>query len=539
MQFIKKFIKSVRFLFVESKFIDIILNDKESKREITLILREQKQKRIDELLEKVNVGDIVWVRRYSNEKEKSSISIGHEFGPALVIGKCEKGLICSKGMGTIPRNSELFYKFNSDDYENFYKDTYFWIFRFEIINDYRYIKTIGTAKKKDLENIMLKIKRNKVVYCYHNDDRYMIDLFLQCSDIINYNNKNYIVLDILDDKISCIALNGENRFIKERDLKRINFNDIIYLDKNVEYKIISILSENVYKQLLIRYKKYLEEMTNLKTPQRGSIIEKDNINYYIYGEMGSNWLVFEITDREVIDWDKLKIANKNFYTKYNDTVISKKDKFKVLSLADEKEVNNIKNSRKDYLYKYKDKKNSSKKKGIFVGSIVEHRLYFEKRFIVIEKINGRCYCCDIDNIKNGLLEFVDFNDYELRVSSDNSINGIVWLEQNPDFEMKNINKEINEIINTQNSFIESNIIVKNEVNNINLISLYELTSIVSLLGNYSNMSKECEKELMLAYYDAHKEAKISGNWSIMIDISDKYNLINFLNNNKAKKRIIK
>ena len=37
------------------------------------------------------------------------------------------------------------------------------------------------------------------------------------------------------------------------------------------------------------------------------------------------------------------------------------------------------------------------------------------------------------------------------------------VEQNPDFEMKNINKEINEIVNTQNSFIESNIIAKKRV----------------------------------------------------------------------------
>lgn len=70
-----------------------------------------------------------------------------------------------------------------------------------------------------------------------------------------------------------------------------------------------------------------------------------------------------------------------------------------------------------------------------------------------------------------------------------------------------------------------------------LITLYELTSIVSFLGNYSDMSKECEIELLTAYYEAHELVKTSGDWDRAVDISDKPNLIKFLNDNKIKKRV--
>ena len=67
--------------------------------------------------------------------------------------------------------------------------------------------------------------------------------------------------------------------------------------------------------------------------------------------------------------------------------------------------------------------------------------------------------------------------------------------------------------------------------------MFELTSMVSLLGSYPDMSKECEMELLMTYYGAMESAKISGDWSRNVDISNKPNLISFFNSNSVKKKI--
>ena len=75
---------------------------------------------------------------------------------------------------------------------------------------------------------------------------------------------------------------------------------------------------------------------------------------------------------------------------------------------------------------------------------------------------------------------------------------------------------------------------KNRKTLVNEVTLFELTSIVSFLDKY-NISKECEKELLTAYYQAMEIAKINGDWNVVINITDKCNLVEFLNYLKQKK----
>ena len=463
MNLINKFIKIFKFLFIDSKFIEAILKVEEIDRKALLVFEKEKQTRINVLLENVQIGDIIWTKRYKTEDDKKNIPLGHDEGPALVLGKCRHGLICSGGMGTIPRNMGLFYKFNPNDYQRLSKDTYFSIFKFDIIDDIRYIKTIGSAKKTDFEKMLLKIKRNKTVYCYFNDERYLIDLFLQCSDIISYDNNKYIVLDILDDKILCLPFDYRGQVIKSRDLEKIDFSKITYLAQNIDYQIIDTINETLYKSILIKYRKYLDYLEKIKIPQRGSVIVKNHIIYYIYGEMGENWLVFDISEEEWEHFDEIIIGKKKFYTNYEGIVIDKKDKFDIIGLATEEEINQIKNGKKGYKHKNKSKKTSTKKNKIYVGNIIEHRYYKGQRFIIIDKLDNDCYCCAIDKIIEGKFEIMQFNRKDIKESNNNSIEGIIWLEVRPKFNMGNIGQHINEIIDTQKMFLRDEISVKRRV----------------------------------------------------------------------------
>ena len=58
---------------------------------------------------------------------------------------------------------------------------------------------------------------------------------------------------------------------------------------------------------------------------------------------------------------------------------------------------------------------------------------------------------------------MQFNRRDIKVSNNNSIEGIVWLEDRPKFNMVNISQQINEIIDTQSRFIKDESLVKRRV----------------------------------------------------------------------------
>ena len=79
-----------------------------------------------------------------------------------------------------------------------------------------------------------------------------------------------------------------------------------------------------------------------------------------------------------------------------------------------------------------------------------------------------------------------------------------------------------------------------EKNKFETITLFELTSIISLLDKYPDMKKECEKELLTLYYEARKIAKITGDWNVEVSLENKDNLKEFIKHNiKNQKNSIK
>ena len=76
-----------------------------------------------------------------------------------------------------------------------------------------------------------------------------------------------------------------------------------------------------------------------------------------------------------------------------------------------------------------------------------------------------------------------------------------------------------------------------------MISLYELLCLVSNLEKFSDMSKECTRELMTSYYQALALAKINETWdSIEIDITSCTHLVQFLeskNHFQGKSKILR
>lgn len=442
MKYIKLIVKFLKSIFIKNSNSEII----ESK-EIEI---QENPVDIKNIIEQVNIGDIIWAKRYKDEKEKESIPEGHKEGPYIVLNKIEGQLICSKGTSSENHEKRINDYFDLDNTKyNLPKKTYFRFFQLEKIDSIRFIRVLDSLKEDDLENVFRLFKRK---YKYKTPE---IKYLLQCGDIIMNNNINYLIIDILENKLVCIPLNINIQDLKFENFKNLDYSKIIYLQKNNKYKIKSNVTDNTLLYVLKKQKEYIENCKNKKVTQRGSIIHKENKYYYIYGEEGQDWLIFEINNNQ--NGEKIILNKQIFYTNYKSTKINKKDNFETNFLAFPDEIEKIKEQKKSY---NKVHKNEKRYEAYYVGNIIETEYYKQERFIIIGLCKKTYECLSIDKIKKAIYDPILIRKQDAILSKNTSIEGIKWLEENSLFNLSKIGAKTNldKIFNTQKQFL-------NKVNN--------------------------------------------------------------------------
>lgn len=417
-------------------------------------LNYQKLYAIQNLLANVEIGDIIWAKRYNNDTELSLIPLGHQEGPFIVLGKSDKGLICSYGTSTISTEDLTL----SPNEYNLSKITHFKLKYLIIIDDYSFIRKIDRLTDNDIDLFFKKIKSIIQDYTYI-DDKIKLNLPVQVGDIISCENENYLILDIEENKLRCIKIETSINNIKGT-LKLKYFNDLDYmkikylkLNQNISY--LNSVNNNILLYILKNEKKYLEYSENKETPQRGSVIFKDKKYYYIYGEEGQYFNVFEINEKINNQYDMLKINEIKFYTNYNSVKINKKDTFEVCCLATPNEIDEIRRQKKSYskINKYKVK---TMPRNLFkIGDIIKSKK-FKDRFIIISICKKTYKCLSINNLKKGIYYSILIKKEEVKYSDDVNLNGIKWFEENKNFKLENIStgNTVEIILETQNRFIE-------------------------------------------------------------------------------------
>lgn len=436
MKFIKKFFEFIKNLFIKDKSIG-----KNKKVEIN-----KENEKLKQILSEIEVGDIIWAKRYNNTKEKMKIPKSHREGPFVVITKTDEGLICSKGSSVYNEaNFNNYYKLDSKLY-NLFKTTYFKTKNLRIINEKTFIKKTDKLLKEDEENLFKQIKKEGTNNYIINNQRKFFELPFYIGDIINYNKINYIITDIKDNKLGCVPINQLNYILNFENFKKLDYSKIIYLDNNEAKKYISTVDIDVLSYVLKKQKEYLDNIKNQKVTQRGSIILKNNKYYYVYGEESQEWLIFEIKEDNICDFSEIILNNKKYYTKYKDTRINKQDEFETLFLVTENE--------KDYMQARRRSYKKTRGNIIFnVGNIIENNK--DQRFIVIGIASNSYTCLSIDDLKKGIYKKITLLKSEVEPTEDKTINGIKWLEKNIEFSLKHITKEgiIENIVEYQKSYL--------------------------------------------------------------------------------------
>lgn len=279
---------------------------------------------------------------------------------------------------------------------------------------------------------------------------------IKVGDIISLNEQCFLLLDILDESFLCIPLDN-----KIDNLSNLNYSRVVSIKNTEKVKHVNNISNNCLKFILKKYKEYITKCTNEISVQRGNVILKDNKYYYVYGEEGQNWLVFEIRKVSSYNLEPLKIGYNTYYTDYSDFVISKKDNYTIIWNSDNYEKNRIKSSRK--YYKEKQKINNYPV-NLASGDIVEQLNCKNQRYIIV-KVHKKTYeCLGIEDLKKAVYNTILVDKTDVKLSDDTSINGIKWLEEHQDFSLQDAvtTNIINDILNVQKEYIQNNNIISND-----------------------------------------------------------------------------
>lgn len=390
-----------------------------------------KKKRLQEILNSSNIGDIIWAKRYGTEDGKDTIEYGHREGPFIVIGKSDKGLVCFKGSSVELISN--FFCLSELNYENLTKTTYFKLGYYVIIDDFSFIRKIGNLNDNDLNMLYNKLK--KIFRCYNYNDSYIeIKLPPKIGDIVSYDNKNYAILDLDLDNITLARVEEKTSILKQNlnvsSVKNIDFSNVLTIKSDSDIYYINVLDNNLLLYFLKLFSEYQKYIKIKNIPQRGSIIEIDKRIYYIYGTTGQDFDAFEILNRNIIGFDCLEINNNIFCTNYTDIKIDKASDFNVLYLATDDEVEMIKQRKKSFKKGYQD--------SFVSGEVIINKNDNTRNIILKRKSENIFTCVSVNSLIQAKYKANDLNISEIDKTSNDSLDGIFLVDIQDKKDISNI-----------------------------------------------------------------------------------------------------
>lgn len=307
----------------------------------------------------LNVGDIIWGKRYQTEEEKEQIEVGHREGPFVVIKKTRRKvyvLFC--GGNKLKPIDTLRIKLSKDIY-NFKKDSYVYVRNLILFTDNDYIKTIGKLTENDKNNIYKRIylinKYKKIIDISKKELQFNFTI----GDIIRYKHDLYYIKSEEDNKFLLLPLNKSNKtnaFKINGIGYGFNFNGYKLIDKSKSIKLIDFTEEVIQNNISLYEKKILKEKVNDKVLNRGKVIYYQNNYYFIYGEYKGNLLTYKIYGSKINKkLFKITINNGMYFTDFKSIMQKVNKNMKIVKKASELECDEIRRIKKEIFKKNKNK----------------------------------------------------------------------------------------------------------------------------------------------------------------------------------------
>ncbi len=302
----------------------------------------------------LKVGDIIWARRYKNDKEKQGIKYGHQESPYVIIKK-EKNKVLALQCTSNP-HQEIewkmpYYPLGRLNYE-LSKNTFINCLKVYELKEIQFVETIGHLCDYDLNqlkkqlyiliNSNFKMKPN----IKYKDLKYKIGV----GDVIVYNNYKYYIY-LIDEKY--LYLHRMRKYSKRNDNILINnnyysfiFNKIEKIKIKDEYDLVDTFNTGEIELIKEFKEKYLANSKNECKAALciGTLINYKERMYYIYKEDEEYYYCFQIYSNEVM---KPKMAdviiNKGIYKTFFATIVIEKEKliangYKIKRYASKNEI---------------------------------------------------------------------------------------------------------------------------------------------------------------------------------------------------------
>lgn len=354
---------------------------------------------INEKFKDIGLGDIVIAARYKNDKERKAMPFGHRCGPFIVIENNSDTLKAIYGTSNknVLKDYELM-KYFTIESDNLHKETVFIINKTENIDDYRFINKVGTLSKEDLKHLVNKLNGL--------DD----NLKLRENMIVRFNNDFYFVKELNKSFATLIKLirNGKKNLVTvdgiefEVFLSKPEF--VFNLDK---LNIVNVVTDRTAKLINKKYEAFNKDV-DMPIAERGNLINYNSKLYYVNGVTGQILNCFRV--KKLANITHRIIINGTPYEACFDEIkdINSRSLYDICLKASDKEMDEIKEVKKQYAYKQKhnlqkkNKVNNQIKKNIKPGVIIVEKLPLNKtNYIVVKRINNTLYIIDVHDAEEG------------------------------------------------------------------------------------------------------------------------------------------
>ncbi len=215
-------------------------------------------------LQELKIGDVIWARRYSNKKQKEKIKKNHREGPYIVIKKTNKRIYA------IPctSNKNIRNAYRLGKISTYSKISYMLLEQIEIIGKYKYIRKICTLNNKKINEIMNRINGILKSRKIKNINKKNIIFNYDIGEVIKYKNNKYYIYGKDQSNYKCINLHKKGLFIKsikinaekyllndedERILPQNRYYEIIEKSTNIEHSTIIEIIEQIKNNKKLKY----------------------------------------------------------------------------------------------------------------------------------------------------------------------------------------------------------------------------------------------------------------------------------------------
>ena len=366
----------------------------------------------------LNVGDIIWAKRYKNDEEKSRIKMGHQESPYVIIKK-SKGKVyalqCTSNPHWEIQWKMAYYPLGKLNYE-MKKNSFINCMVVYELKEIQFVEMIGHLNDVDLNQLkkQLYILKNSDFKVKPDIEEKYLDFKIGIGDVILYNGNKYYIDSIKGRSYEVYRLKKHPK-VSDRLLIGNTYYSFIF--RNIEkikirskYDLVDTFNTGEI-EIINKYKEKNLKLLEKRMPNSlrvGSLIDYKNRMFYVYEKRDDYVNCYEIYSNEVFEEGMADILVKGgIYKTFFATVtipIEKLDDngYKIRRCASSEEIEYNKN-----IFSLPKKKRVYARRRL--ANIKEKNIDDFVPMVILKDLNNGNYYLIID-MDDNVIELVNIND---------------------------------------------------------------------------------------------------------------------------------